>query len=398
MALFKEKKKKKIKDVIEPTLDAKHKDYLAKIDETKNSLPHLENRLKNLQREFEKLDKIPMWEISDEDLESKFQIKDNIDELKSEIKNIYNNNDEDDYFLNTSHILFNYYEKKNKGENSVNIEQQSNKKSVLNFFQKDIPKKVDVKKDDPDNDKYNNMSKSDILSCYLNYTSENYIPEFENEEDNYCPNCNIENKIHCAEGINICPQCGYQNYILIDYDKPSYKDPPREISYFAYKRINHFNEWLAQFQAKESTEISKDIYDSIKEEIYKEKITDLTELTPQKLREILKKLKLNKYYEHTPHIINRLNGVPAPMMSRETEEKLRIMFREIQTPFLKHCPKQRKNFLSYSYVLHKFVQLLGLDEYLECFPLLKSKDKLHEQDLIWKKICEELEWEFIRSI
>ena len=33
---------------------------------------------------------------------------------------------------------------------------------------------------------------------------------------------------------------GQVDYIVIDSDKPSYKDPPKEISYFAYKRINHF--------------------------------------------------------------------------------------------------------------------------------------------------------------
>ena len=42
--------------------------------------------------------------------------------------------------------------------------------------------------------------------------------------------------------------------------------------------------------------------------------------------------------------------------------------------------------LSYSYVLHKFVELLGLNEYKACFPLLKSRAKLHEQDLIWRNI------------
>jgi len=115
---------------------------------------------------------------------------------------------------------------------------------------------------------------------------------------------------------------------------------------------------LAQFQAKESTDIPDDVYNKILIEIKKERITDMRNLTPIKLREILKKLKLNKYYEHVPHIINRLNGVPPPIMYRETEEKLRMMFKEIQTPFMKHCPKDRKNFLSYSYVLHKFVQLL----------------------------------------
>ena len=394
MSLFKEKKTKKNNDNIEPTLDAKHKQILLNIDETKKSLSQHESELNIINKKYEEIDKKPLYELSDQEIDDKFNLKDKIDKLKETIKNIYNNSIENDYFLNTSHILFHYYEKKNK--TTCNKTNKSTEKSVLNFFQKEQKESPIVKNDN--NDKYNNMSKSDILSQYLGYTSDSYIPEIEIDDDNLCPNCKIESKVNFAEGVNICLECGYQKYILIDYDKPSYKDPPREISYFAYKRINHFNEWLAQFQAKESTEISKDIYDRIKEEIYKEQIIHLSDLTPPKLREILKKLKLNKYYEHTPHIINRLNGIPAPMMSRDTEEKLRIMFREIQTPFLKHCPKNRKNFLSYSYVLHKFVQLLELDEYLECFPLLKSKDKLHEQDLIWKKICYELHWEYIRSI
>ena len=119
-----------------------------------------------------------------------------------------------------------------------------------------------------------------------------------------------------------------------------YKEPPREISYFAYKRINHFNEWLAQFQAKESTDIPQEVYNQIISELKKERIEDMKSLTPPKLREILKKLKKNKYYEHVPHIINRLNGEPPPTTISETEEELRRMFKEIQVPFHKFCPKE----------------------------------------------------------
>ena len=122
------------------------------------------------------------------------------------------------------------------------------------------------------------------------------------------------------------------------------------------------------------------------------------DLKQNKVREILKKLKHNKYYEHVPHIINKINGLPPPIMSREVEEELRRMFKEVQVPFQKFCPKDRKNFLSYSYVLHKFVQLLDLDEYLDCFILLKSREKLHQQDIIWKDICNYLKWEYISSI
>ena len=62
------------------------------------------------------------------------------------------------------------------------------------------------------------------------------------------------------------------------------------------------------------------------------------------------------------------------------------------------CPKNRKNFLSYSYVLHKFCELLELDDLLVYFPLLKSREKLQQQDRIWEKICRSLQWQYIPSI
>lgn len=35
------------------------------------------------------------------------------------------------------------------------------------------------------------------------------------------------------------------------------------------------------------------------------------------------------------------------------------MFAEIQEPFERNCPPNRKNFLSYGYTLYKFCELLG---------------------------------------
>ncbi len=72
----------------------------------------------------------------------------------------------------------------------------------------------------------------------------------------------------------------------------------------------------------------------------------------------------------------------------------------IQVPFEKHCPKNRKNFLSYSYTLFKMAQVIGEDHMLTTFylPLLKSRDKLAVQDTIWKGICKELNWEFIPTV
>ena len=212
-----------------------------------------------------------------------------------------------------------------------------------------------------------------------------------------CPLCNSKMNIKYSKSDIVCYNCGYSENIIIHSEKSSYKEPPREASYFAYKRINHFNEWLAQFQAKETTEISDEVYKAIYDEIKKNKSIILDDISYSQVREILKKLQLNKYYEHIPHIINFINGKKAPILKRYEEEKLRSLFKEIQIPFTNNCPQERKNFLSYSYVLHKFCQLLEYDELLEFFPLLKSREKLQQQDQIWKLICKELQWEYIPS-
>ena len=116
------------------------------------------------------------------------------------------------------------------------------------------------------------------------------------------------------------------------------------------------------------------------------------------MKKILKKLKLNKYYEHIHHIINNLNNMPPPTITREQEENIKKMFKEIQKPFTLYRPKKRKNFLNYNYIIHKICELYEYDEFLPFFPLLKSRINLEEQDLVWEKICKFKNYEFIPSI
>ena len=148
-----------------------------------------------------------------------------------------------------------------------------------------------------------------------------------------CKKCNGE-LIHVEHmGLLICNKCSNQQKILIEHEKPSYKEPPSEYNYFSYKRMNHFSEWLSQFQSKESTDIPNEIIDNIIIELKKQRITNMATITHKKIREILKKLKLNKYYEHISYIINKINGIPPPIINPEIDEKLRSMFRDIQIPF-----------------------------------------------------------------
>jgi hypothetical protein len=325
-----------------------------------------------------------------------------IRELEKEIERRTGGNEFFDYFLDTGEILYNYYEIQEKIQNGGDAVKRGGKAkpgSVLAALESAAVVENPAAAVAPTQAKQQGRDK--LLEQYLQKVHPEHVRgtnEIENDPYGECDKCQKEMIFSANEAVFTCTECGYQEFVLVDSDKPSYKDPPREVSYYAYKRINHFNEWLAQFQAKESTEIPQEVYEAICAELKKERILDYRTLSRQKVREILKKLKYNKYYEHVPHIMNRLNGQNAPVMSREVEEKLRYMFKEIQPSFQKNCPKDRSNFLSYSYVLYKFCELLELDEYLSSFPLLKNRDKLYVQDKIWEKICADLAWQFIRSV
>jgi hypothetical protein len=246
--------------------------------------------------------------------------------------------------------------------------------------------------------KDNIIDKSSLVDKYMSIINKKYVRNVEEEDIEICKNC--KNPMTCLQhdAIIICNICGYQELLLVEQNRPILKQNTKDTSHFSYKRINHFREWCNQVQGKESTDIPDEIFEKILTEIKKEKIIDTKTITYNKMRDILKRLRINKYYEHINYIINRINGIPTPQFSQDLEDKLCNMFRNIQAPFLKHCPKDRKNFLSYSYVLYKFFQILGLNEYLKYFPLLKSREKLYVQDQIWKKICLELNYEIIPSL
>lgn len=217
-----------------------------------------------------------------------------------------------------------------------------------------------------------------------------------------CAACNVSCLFIPRESELVCPECGVtKSYMEMSEHNITYDQEVQQnsiVNYFAYKRLNHFTEWLNSLQAKENTEIPPEVLEAVRAEFKKERASKRADIKPTKVRAFLKKLKLNKYYEHTHSICNALNGVPAPKLPQYLEDRLKHMFGEIQEPFEKHCPSTRKNFLSYSYVLYKFCELLGEDEVGAMFPLLKSPEKLYQQDSIWKNICRELGWEFIRSI
>jgi hypothetical protein len=312
-------------------------------------------------------------------LEECLEIRDRIKEIKTTIKK--HQQDYKNYYLHNSEYIFEYFETKKTITNGGSMKT----KSLNAFFNLPEAKKTE----ELFKNQHNNVEK------YLASIDQNYmdVSKYVYSTD-ICQFCRQGEMIPIeSEGIMVCNKCSKQVVFLIDNEKPSYKEPPKEACFYAYKRINHFREILAQFQAKETTSIPEHVLESIKHQIKKERI-EISQFTDKKAKEIMKKLGFNKYYEHIPFIKDKL-GIKPPVMTPDLEERLCNLFMEIQGPYAKFCPDDRVNFLNYYYTVYKLCELLGRTEFLPFFPMLKDREKRIEQDQIWKQICLEFDWVFI---
>lgn len=214
-----------------------------------------------------------------------------------------------------------------------------------------------------------------------------------------CARCGVLLLFHERESQLVCPSCGETQAFAgshCTYDQEA--NQMTKVVVFAYKRMNHFTDWLNTLQGKENKEIPPELLEAVKAEFKKSRVTTRSQVTPQRVHAYLKKLRMSDYYDNCPSICRDIGGMPPPQLPKHLEDRLKQMFTDIQDAFERAKPPDRKNFLSYGYVLRKFCQLLSEDAYADMFPLLKSTEKLKVQDTIWKKICAEMGWQFIPSI
>ena len=366
------------------TIDEKHTEMLNQFYHTdKQVIPKLVAEKKHL------IAKIVT--ISKTKIDTIMEIKDRIQFLGDKIKDLKQKKKH--YLLNNSKYIFQYFEDKKKISSGDNIQNVN----VLNSFFR--IKAINESSANLNSEKYSNSK-----NIYHNYWK-NVNNDIANVQDfvipsDICESCrNGELIPQDEEGILICNnnQCGKFIIHIVDSSKPSNKEPPNEVSYTAYIRLNHFKEILSQFQAKETTQIPKEVIEMIRNRIKKERITDMSTINYDKMREILRKLGLNKYFEHIQYI-NSIFGINPPVMNEELHSTLCVLFIEIQKPWAVHCPPNRSNFFNYTYTLYQLCVLLDQTQYLPYIPMMKDREKQLEQDMIWKLVCQDLDWEFFPTV
>jgi len=210
-----------------------------------------------------------------------------------------------------------------------------------------------------------------------------------------CPRCDHNPPLLlCApRSILSCRECGYSVTYLDATSSSTSFDELVEFSQYSYKRVNHYCMWLTLLQGKESHRVPDEVLETVMEDLYERVgVRDVADITQKRARESLRHLRIRRAYDHVAQIASRLSGRRPVRISTEVEEKLRNMFLQMQPAFQRHAPKSRTNFLSYSYVLYRCFQILGITEMLEGITLLKGRDKLEANDAIFRKMCVDLGW------
>lgn len=208
-----------------------------------------------------------------------------------------------------------------------------------------------------------------------------------------CKRCSSDKFVVRSEN-RICSFCGESSYYeaeaaIMIATSPSY----RNFNDNSAKRVTHFKNWVARLQGKERCNITAEQIARVKDLIktYPDSMSEI-----QQVRCALKELGFQKLYNHSYYVMREVFGYSLVEFRKINEARLLAMFLRIQEPFAR-IQRERTNMLSYQFLIRKFCELLGY-KVAEYIPLLKSRQNLQRQDLIWKQICDELGLPYYASV
>lgn len=300
MSTFKIKHDKNKHRVHVSTLDETHKKIMNDFEKKRVTLPKKKKKLSTLEKQLNELEKINPSEYSNEDIKKRAELKTEITDLKTEIYDIENDVSELEYYFKTEDIIMNYYDIMEMGDhelyeqhpelgeikktqeqeqkeidmldklNKINL---ANKKktrvtkkrkrakpqkntSILDFMGNTI---VDQNINDNETTEYETeteteiestikpdtkgINKAQLLDQYMMLIDNNYLSEkMKDNAIKICNNCNTEKTLIHAEGIYVCNKCGEAEMVIIDSEKPNYKEAINDSKpSYPYKKSNHLS-------------------------------------------------------------------------------------------------------------------------------------------------------------
>lgn len=281
MTTFRCKTKKQTLVGTRETLHSKHLDMIKHFSDVKKTLASKRKNLAQLKNEMASIDKIN--EKSPEDYARILDLKGDIDENERSIVRIDTNEEEDGYYMANGDLIFQYFQNIDEIANeSTEIPEILSSSgdvktkpvpTVIDFFKENIgpPQPIVEGTDDSDDEcetqaddqvdikkmsgiglndwieRKENFKRAEMLDKYMSNIDPTHVITIKRSKQDRCPDCDSDLTLNTNEGIAECLKCGHAEEVKVDSDKRSYKEATNtEMSYIAYKRINHFEvsrEW-----------------------------------------------------------------------------------------------------------------------------------------------------------
>lgn len=240
-------------NITKKTLDVQHnikmQQFMEKEEHEKKISDQIENYKNELDKLYEKRKNISQDdELNDIDINRMIELKDLIMSFEKQLQ-MLENTDEVDYLINTGDILFQYYEIVDKGssheESLIVTKKTINENSILKYLLKPTAESPPIQSEDLIPKK--NKDKASLLEKYMEFTEQNYVKmaceKCTSTTPDKCGFCESQNRnVMLNDGIIYCNDCYTVEYIIIDHDRPSYKDPPKEILLVRFLMPKLFNE------------------------------------------------------------------------------------------------------------------------------------------------------------
>lgn len=314
-----------------------------------------------------------------------------------ELRDIYYNNNYDCTFLNKLNKCRNDFNNNdeliadyNEVYNKFNIFVNSN--NIIGFLNGFVDYVVDFYR------VYNKKSDIEYISkLYNQYKKTNIIISFNQSSYDICK-CGNKMIIIIATSELLCHKCGYITNLVgsVFEDTQFYNQEGTKYKSGTYDPNRHCKFWIERIQAKEAIVIEKEVIDDIKAKIKDDKIENIKNISVEQFRMYLKQTNHTKYNNHVTLIKKMITGYVPPSLSYAESTQLFNYFNMATKVYENIKPKDKSNSVYYPFIISKLLEMIiknkkKRDELIACIHV-QSYQTLIENDKIWKKICEEVDF------
>jgi hypothetical protein len=153
---------------------------------------------------------------------SNIKLSEQIIDIRNKLKSI-DEYDEIEYYKKTSNILFDYYDMLEKQSNIKKVNRNQSK-TILDALNNIQPNKTHIINE---NDQ-SIPDKTSLVDEYLYVTSKSHVKKLNHDDLEICKIC--KNHMTCLQhdAIIICDQCGYQELLLVEQNRPILKQNTKQ--------------------------------------------------------------------------------------------------------------------------------------------------------------------------